>query len=164
MDTSLFKDYIHYLYSSKIPILRSAEAKQKRMVDVGEYQHLTALYCFGEQYQDAHFKNTVIDAIIASTKEEDADGERWFPTNESVDIVYQGTPAGSPARKLMVDLHIEDGRASWLDLGANNHEFVTDLAKGFYERKNRIAILQEAEAERYAHNPNARYYEPERLV
>lgn len=129
-------------------------------VDVGEYPLLAKLYCFGEKCHDIRFKNTVIDAIIANTNEEDAEGTRWYPTDGAVDIIYKGTRPESPARKLVVDLHVKIGNEGWLEGGLNNHEFLIDLAKGFYKHKRRIAILEEVEEAQYD-NPNAKYHEPE---
>jgi hypothetical protein len=51
----------------------------------------------------------------------------WYPTKQWVDQAYNGTPEGSPIRRLLVDMHMNHGREDWLD-GKKNVDFLADLA------------------------------------
>ena len=112
---------------------KSSEENEDSGVDVHdrEFELLAMLYCFGEKYQDVRFKNTVIDIIIAKQNIKYQDG--WcYPTDKAVDIIYQGTCSGSPARKLMLAIHTRHGLNHWFEQEVNNHEFLIDLGKAFY--------------------------------
>lgn len=63
--------------------------------------------------------------------EKDEEGARWFPTKEDVAIIYDGTPEGSPARQLMVYLHVRYGSSSWIakQYEENHPQFLVDLCK-----------------------------------
>lgn len=77
------------------------------------------------------------DTIIVETMIEDNSwiSKRFFPTGEAVDIIYQGTFPGSPARSLIVDMHAHDGNADWLENGSSNPEFLADLTKALYKAR-----------------------------
>ena len=113
---------------------KSSEENEDSGADVHdrEFELLAMLYCFGEKYQDVRFKNTVIDAILAKQNIK-YEGGRWYPTDKAVDIIYQGTSSGSPARKLMVAIHTRHGSNEWFEQEVNNHEFLIDLGKSFYK-------------------------------
>lgn len=158
------KLYLSFIYTRRIAITRSEETKANGIgVDVGEYPLLAELYCFGEKYQDIRLKNTVIDAIIANTKDTNAAGTRWYPTDGAVDIIYNGTPHDSLARKLMVDMHVRDGSERWLEAKPINYEFLVDLVKAFYKDKRGKVDIEEDEDEdedgRGMYR-NSKYHEP----
>jgi hypothetical protein len=55
-------------------------------------------------------------------------------TGESVNIIYSTTPEGSPARQLVVDLHVIYGIPTWIDKDpakASHVQFLTDLTRVF---------------------------------
>ena len=52
---------------------------------------------------------------------------------ETVSIIYRGTTAGSPARRLMVNIHLAYGTTKWLDWTCKAG-FVLDVAQSFYAK------------------------------
>ncbi|KAK0888545.1 hypothetical protein LTR57_025513, partial [Friedmanniomyces endolithicus] len=70
----------------------------------------------------------VIDALIVSVNTPAKDRNCWFPTGFTVEKAYEGTPAGSPLRRLMVDLHNHNGDEEWIK-EQNNLEFLKDLTR-----------------------------------
>jgi hypothetical protein len=54
-----------------------------------------------------------------------------FPTGESVKIIYESTPAGSPARKLLVDLHAKFGLPGWVNAEEAHVDFLVELTQHF---------------------------------
>lgn len=62
---------------------------------------LARAYVFGEKVIDNQFKDTIIDCMIACTvKFGDC------PSHTAMNILYQGTLANSPARRLIVDFWV----------------------------------------------------------
>lgn len=74
---------------------------------------------------DQPFQNRVLDAFIAAVLELSKEGTQFWPSRESVDIIYKATPKNSPARKMMVAMHVYAGLPHWIDNDpdASNEEF-----------------------------------------
>ena len=72
--------------------------------------------------------------MIEKAKVPNSRGARYYPVGTQVDLIYKGTCANSPARKLMVDMHVKAGQANWLDVGVNNPDFVADLSRQLLAR------------------------------
>jgi hypothetical protein len=90
------KLYGHWIYFRTLHILTTADPTSTSV-------DLTRTNVPGEKLIDDIFKNTVIDTLVAvSTK------TNWNPVRECLNISYEGTSEGSPARKLAVD-----ARARW---------------------------------------------------
>jgi hypothetical protein len=57
----------------------------------------------------------------------------WYPNADHVNIIYHGTPEGSPGRRFLVDLYVVLGTKESI-----NHEleaeFAVDVAKAFYDQ------------------------------
>jgi hypothetical protein len=62
------------------------------------FVELARAYVLGEKPIDVKFKNAIIDTFVAV-----GTAMGYNPIGERVDILYEGTPEGSPARKLVVD-------------------------------------------------------------
>ncbi|KAK5700300.1 hypothetical protein LTR17_023057 [Elasticomyces elasticus] len=125
----------------------SEKARQNTIMSLRDgYNILAQLYCFGERVQNEHFKNTVIDAFMAKLETacyEKCDGH-WIEFYKSVrpsvvQDIYEGTPPGSPARKLMVSIYTSSCSACWI-LDALHRDFLLDLSRKFCElgREGRV--------------------------
>lgn len=122
--------YLHFIYTGGLPCIHDAtDVALDIKLNDAEYVTLSFLYVLGEKYQDSNLKNAVIDAIVAKSQAYTATGSRWYPADEAVDVLYRGTPAGSPGRLLMVELHVCYGFESWLHEAINNAEFTLDLSR-----------------------------------
>jgi hypothetical protein len=118
--------YVQWIYGGKI-FSRPSKGDVDYSPTHGEIPDLVDAFVFGEKIQDGDFKDAVIDSVTASINVPDKDGKCWYPVGPVVDRAYEGTPEGSPLRRLMVDIHLHHGRRQWLD-GATNIDFVKDLA------------------------------------
>ncbi|KAK5126459.1 hypothetical protein LTR85_010695 [Meristemomyces frigidus] len=124
--------YCQYLYSEKIyltpTIFQKDVAKDTNLLP--EYLVLAELYVFGEKIGDIPFKDAVIDAFLCR-RSEPVEGVRYSPITSAVDILYEGTMPGSPARRLMVDRHVRLGASHWISDKSEdqNKEFLMDLAR-----------------------------------
>jgi hypothetical protein len=79
------------------------------------YQLLADLYVLGERLLDETIRGAIIKEFICFTSLTDKSSKRYCPMRETVSIIYRGTTAGSPARRLMVDIHLAYGTTKWLD-------------------------------------------------
>jgi hypothetical protein len=82
--------YSQWLYSGNLSILNS-DSNSKYIFVV-----LAMFYVLGERILDALFQNTVIDAMVEAS-------HICSPGLRSTRIIYNGTTAGSPARKFLAD-------------------------------------------------------------
>ena len=47
-----------------------------------------------------------------------------------MNVIFKGTPAGDPGRRLMVDFHVRSGLPAWINVATPeliNHEFLFDV-------------------------------------
>jgi hypothetical protein len=139
--------YISYTTSGKL----SSEDRILNGVSDAEYIYrlLVTLYVYGERFIDSTIQKAVIKELVRLIKTKDTNGERWQPSIDDVNIIYRGTPENSPARRLLVDLKVSEGRED----GVSNHlehAFLVDVAKTFHRvcfgyRKRLFKITLEVE-------------------
>lgn len=101
----------------------------------GEFGHLARAYVFGEKIQDDAFCNNVMDAILKRIK---GNGHvSWYPTTDAVATIYNGTPEGSPARRLCVYLHTNFGSARQIRSTEDGEhpDFLRDLSRSLLEAR-----------------------------
>jgi hypothetical protein len=72
---------------------------------------------------DTSFQNKIIDAIVSRV-----DKAKKHPGNKVVKVIYGGTPSGSPARRLLIDMWAYRAKGKW-GLDKCVVEFVVDVAK-----------------------------------
>lgn len=117
--------YTQWLYCGKVlshdPTLKSEQHS-------GELDLLVDAFVFGEKIQDALFRDTIINTLMMYTNTPDKQGTSWFPTGNTVRRAYEGTPTGSPLRRLMVNLHNHRGNQTWIK-EENSSEFLIDLVR-----------------------------------
>lgn len=134
-DYSLVIDlYLQWVYSGKIFSRKSPSEEQGEVEKVMEFSLLIGSFLFGEKVQNGDFKDAVIDALIHSVSKPDNKGNRRYPTEGTVDRAYQGTPEGSPLRRLLLDMHIIHGHGKWVE-GQTNVEFLAALAGRLLDNK-----------------------------
>lgn len=78
----------------------------------GEYVNLSKLYVLAEMLMDEDTKNVVLAAILDKSKEVSVNGTlsyTYYLDGTSIQIIYDRTPEGSPARRLLVDLYTTFG-------------------------------------------------------
>lgn len=147
--------YIQWIYSGKIftrPGKQEGEIEDKPTYS--EALLLVEGFIFGDKVQDGDFKDAIVDAMIASINTTGKDDKHWYPSGPAVDRAYEGTPEGSPLRKLMVDIHVNHGGREWLE-GVTNVEFVKDLAEDLYIDRESTAFRTNPTA---SHLKSCRYH------
>lgn len=98
---------------------------------MNEYAMLSKLYILAEKLMDETTKDVALSQITARAAEPDADGQLCCPATDSIQIIYDGTPVGSPARQLIVKLYTNLGTESLLtdDVDALPKDFLYDLSR-----------------------------------
>jgi hypothetical protein len=127
----IMAQYINFTYART---LSSEDKMYKETSDFKSiYQLLATLYVYGERFINPTIQKAVIKENFRNVDLIDARGDMWCPSKNSVNIIYRGTPENSPARRLMVDLHLSYGDKSRIreDL---EPAFLADLAKAFFDR------------------------------
>jgi hypothetical protein len=79
--------YGQWLYSSSVP----------QDVNACAFFELAKLYVLGERLQDTTLKNFVLDAMCSAA-------HSHGPSLSAIRLIYSNTEAGSPARRLLVDM------------------------------------------------------------
>lgn len=74
---------------------------------------LARLYVFGEKLLDNDFQDHVLNAFVAPYRK-----THWVPDDLSINIIYDGTPKSSPARRMLVNMYTADGHAEFV----GNHD------------------------------------------
>ncbi|KAF2869196.1 hypothetical protein BDV95DRAFT_499130 [Massariosphaeria phaeospora] len=103
-ELEVVKLYAHWVYVGKLPTWDN---------ELDGNTVLTSLckaYVFGEKIMDTKYKNMVIDGLSAATKKYNK-----YPLGAAEKIVYDGTPSGSPARRLLADFWAYRGHKVWFD-------------------------------------------------
>ncbi|CAI6338471.1 unnamed protein product [Periconia digitata] len=118
-----FALYRTWLYSRKLPILPTPPTESNIEEDTcrsslfgnppEHYHTLAHAYVLGERLLDIQFKNTVMDTYVLFAR--GATGSRYYPTNDHVRIIYDGTTEGSPIRKFLVDIWYCRGKVEWIE-------------------------------------------------
>lgn len=75
------------------------------------YIALANLYVFGERILNPTIQNTIVDHLISFTAMLNRcnPSHSYYPGPRTVDILYEGTPEGSPVRRLLVDMYSRHG-------------------------------------------------------
>lgn len=92
------KAYAHWLYSSNIPTRDFDDTDGTRNDPI--WIDLANAFVFGEKIMDRKYQRDIIETI-AAVQSHAPD----FPCAEAFAIVYDGTPEGSPARRLLADMY-----------------------------------------------------------
>jgi hypothetical protein len=91
VELTVFEGYCKWLYTGKVVCYEKDDCSQ----------YLALLYALGERLIDTAFQDVILAASIrrAHTSER-------YPGVQTIKTIYAGTPAGSPARRLMVDFWV----------------------------------------------------------
>lgn len=89
-------------------------------------------YVLGEKLMDREYLDCVIETMMRECTKR---GE--FPGKINLEIIYEGTPEGSPARKLLVDFVCWMGNEKWIHKGEMHQGFNEDLVLELMRHMNR---------------------------
>jgi hypothetical protein len=127
--------YLHWVYMKALPTF--IVGSQNPGAENPEYKVLAHAYALGERLLDTSFKNAVLQALC------DAIGNQpYYETTclgaTTIHIIYGGTTAGSPARRLLVDIWAYAACEQWAtQLDVMPHDFVVILARALSTSRSR---------------------------
>lgn len=143
--TESFNSYVHWLYYNQIITETWSYHADDDKCKTPDFIPLARLYVLGEHLNDTRFQDAVISAIVVLTQEKDQDGIHWYPGMDAINIIYDGTTAESPARRLVVDFHVRHGTENWIkdhcvegDPENFHHDFLIDLSQALL--KDRVLL------------------------
>ncbi len=105
-----FKIYIHFTYTGHLAVI--AEPDPKGRDRSKEHPLLADLYVLAEKLQDINCKNAIMRAMFHTCRPKGVQGNT--PSAKICCIIYEGTPEGSPMRKLLVDLYTYIATKAWI--------------------------------------------------
>jgi hypothetical protein len=100
-EPAVFHDYVHFLYTRTLCVKPGIKLGNDNRTD--EKTSLMKLYVLAERLHDIDMKNVVTKAMYNSLWELTNLRKKIFPDVECLRIVYEGTPIGSPMRRMLVD-------------------------------------------------------------
>jgi hypothetical protein len=96
------------------------------------YHTLAYAYVLGERLLDKGFKNAIADVYVLYARG-NPPAKRYYPSNEEIRILYDGTHEGSPIRQLLVDIWYCRGKTEWVDKDAElPREFLASVVKELF--------------------------------
>jgi hypothetical protein len=115
--------YLDWLYGKGLPTDSTKRDSRNGKV----YDVLADLYALGERLQDDKIRNIIIDEVVRFSNLFGRETGRNYPLDYAIITIYETTTAGSPARRLLVELFVTDGEAKWVR-EISQPEFLCDLA------------------------------------
>lgn len=149
--------YVHLLYTTKLATKGS-----------DEWLALCRLYALAEYLLDYWAKNRVIDGMHTYLtkilpKELKLESPSELFSAEAVQVVYDGTPEGSPVRRLITDLYAIHGRDIWLKNAKEEFptEFLYEIALKMLQLRPRPTASRINASLEIPSRPPSDYYEVE---
>jgi hypothetical protein len=93
---AVFEDFLSFLYTGKVYSI--VKGQERKADGAEEWVRLGNAWILGEVLLSTSFKDAVVDAMIHKIS-----ADECMPTFEILPI-YRHSPAGSPVRRLMVDI------------------------------------------------------------
>jgi hypothetical protein len=111
-EPEIMAHYIEYVYFNKLPTDIYTTASPGLAKRQG-YKILAQIYVLAERLLDSNCRNRILREVLRLRILKCAKDQEWNPTWVPVNIIYQGTMPGSPARRLLVDIHASVSREDW---------------------------------------------------
>jgi len=130
-DAAAFSLYQQWLYSKQLPILSD---EPDEPLSEG-YHSLAYAYVLGERLMDRDFKNAIADAYVLYARGTPP-GKRYYPSNEEIRIIYDGTTEHAPIRQLLIDIWTCRGKSEWMDGDTNlPKDFLIEVTKALLKAR-----------------------------
>ncbi|KAF2121999.1 hypothetical protein BDV96DRAFT_640068 [Lophiotrema nucula] len=122
--------------------------------DEPEFRELFRLYILCDKLQDVISKNLLIDAVLEATHQDSYKNTTYLPLLEEITILYGGTMAGSPMRRLLVDHMVDHASPKWFSslegiMSQVHGDFAVDMMVQMGKRLQRPKSVQPLKAVKY---------------
>jgi hypothetical protein len=125
-DPEVFAIYVHHLYTGELAV-KPEEQYYAADNYVKTYQDFAHLYVFAEKVQGIETKNAVIRAMLDAGRIVLPKRTSICPGSSIISVIYKGTPAECPARRLLVDFWTYRAVGVWFKSSDLHVEFMQDL-------------------------------------
>lgn len=140
-----FAMYVHFLYFGTVPCKLVEEPEVPDLPCVHEEQEsLMRLYILAQGIEDGFAMDAAMSSMLAVCGKPYIDltgagRDLSLPSDDVVEMAYANTPIKSPMRRLMVDMHVWSGEASYLhdDLPPL---FVADVGRAALDKLRDIGV------------------------
>lgn len=122
--------YLDFVYAEGLPTVHTVTYDDLEAYK-DAYLHLFELYTFGERMLDSEIQRAIIAETLWLSLLESSEGTRLLPENREISVIYRGTPENSPARRMLVDLHVSYGFADSLESNTCDPTYLGDVARAF---------------------------------
>jgi hypothetical protein len=123
-----FNIYVNLIYTGRV-VTDNLEKPKTRKTIGDELHVLGHLYVLSEKLQDKAAKNTAVRSLLEVALEKDAKGQTYIPYPDTIRHIYQGTCAGSLARRLMAEMWVCVDTVHLIEMSETlPREFLADLA------------------------------------
>lgn len=95
--------YVEHLYGGPLLTHKLSSGPKVLDPDQSSYELLATLYVLGERMLDSYYRNKIILEFLRLLRH--GYNDSW-PGSKAIRTIYQGTTAGSPARRLMTDFAV----------------------------------------------------------
>lgn len=127
-DTETVTNYLTFTYGSGLPTA-TVKAMPGGGLEDGLWTSLVKLYILGERLLDTSLRNAVIKEIARLSSLVSGKGVRYFMSPSTSSMCYDGTPTGSPLRRMVVDRYISAGQQVWIGHGEDHPVFLAELSQ-----------------------------------
>ncbi|GAB7334032.1 hypothetical protein MBLNU13_g06125t2 [Cladosporium sp. NU13] len=128
----LMAHYLDWVYTTHLPSkgLKSFMTENSKAVI---HELLADLFVLGERRLDSRLRNAIVAEFIR-LRLIFHDISKCQPSRRvsCINTIYQGTPVGSPARRLMVDLSLRSGCPKCYTADDLDKAFLVDLTQAFF--------------------------------
>jgi hypothetical protein len=104
--------YIEHVYFGKLPTDIYTPASPGLEKEEG-YKSLAQIYVLAERLLDSACRNRILQEFMRLRDLKCEHDVKWNPVWYPINIIYRGTTTGSPARRLLVDIHASAAREDW---------------------------------------------------
>ena len=135
-EPELMTHYIDHVYSKKLHVPTDVYAiGRPGFKKEAGFKILAQLYVLAERLLDSKSRNRIVQEIMRLAFLMCPTRSFCDPSPESINIIYKGTMPGSPARRLLVDIHACTTQSPWYPNDVQmDPAFLMDLVRKFRSR------------------------------
>ena len=130
-DVETMSNYLTFAYSRDLPTSKVAKGASRATVD--DWKSLTRLYVLGERTLDKCIRNAVVREIERLSTTPDEKGDTGFMPAAASNMLFDGTPEGSPIRQMIIDKHVFHGQKACLT-GKDHPVLILEVARALLEK------------------------------
>lgn len=126
-DPKAVQHYFDFVHGQGLP--SKAIKTVRQLEDSSCYYDIAHLYVFAEYVGNTPVGNAILEEYLRLALLDDEDFGVYLPGEEPTSIIYEGTPATSPVRRLLVNLAVQGFSAEKLSTEGQHPEFMSEVIR-----------------------------------